>query len=285
MPTPIITLPHACDTHFHVFGPADRYPYGSDLRYRPPTLGLDDYLEEARAMGVTRYVLVQPSAYGQDNRCMLDAMRVLGTDTCRGIVDLADDTPDSVLAEMDALGVRGVRINVSPVAPEQPGLAARLQPRIRLWTERCQALGWHLDFLLPGWLTLELMPVLRALPIPYTMAHLGMNLAKDGPDSVGFQALLQLLRDVKHAHVKLTGLYRISTLPGFTDVRPMAERLAETAPGQLIWGSDYPHLSFGDNHSTDLLRHVLDWIPDAGHQRSLLVDTPARLFGWETPKA
>ena len=280
MSNPIITLPHACDTHFHVFGPAERYPYGSDLRYQPPTLGLEDYLAEAGVMGVTRYVLVQPSAYAQDNRCMLDAMRVLGNEVCRGIVDLSDDTPDSALADMHELGVRGVRINVSPIAPEQPGLAAKLEPRIRAWTQRCLSLGWHLDFLLPGWLTLELMPVLRALPLPFTMAHLGMNLANAGPKAIGFQALLQLLRDVPHAHVKLTGLYRISTLPGFTDIRPMAELLAETAPQQLIWGSDYPHLSFGENHSTDLLRHVLSWIPDAEHQRSLLVDTPARLFGW-----
>ena len=80
----------ACDTHFHVFGPEERYPYSSDLRYNPPNAPLEDYLEHARELGIERYVFVQPSAYGRDNRCMLDAMRV-GPERCRGIVDIAED--------------------------------------------------------------------------------------------------------------------------------------------------------------------------------------------------
>ena len=71
---------HACDSHFHVFGPNEKYPYGSDqLRYAPPHAPLSEYLKLGNHLGITRYVFVQPSAYGRDNRCMLDAMREVGT--------------------------------------------------------------------------------------------------------------------------------------------------------------------------------------------------------------
>ena len=108
-----------------MFGPADRYPHGGvneKLRYAPPLAPLSDYLELARHLGMERFVFVQPSAYGRDNSCMLDAMREIGVARCRGIVDVDEDAPDSVLAEMDKLGVRGVRINQSPVKPPEAGL-------------------------------------------------------------------------------------------------------------------------------------------------------------------
>ena len=94
---------NACDAHFHVFGPADKYPYGSDqLRYAPPLAPLSEYLQLAKHLGLTRYVFVQPSAYGRDNSCMLDAMKEVGVAHCRGIVDIDEDAPDSMLAEMDS---------------------------------------------------------------------------------------------------------------------------------------------------------------------------------------
>src|SRR5262245_60885982 len=102
----------ACDAHFHVFGPADRYPYdASDLRYRPPHEPLSAYLKLARRLGFARFVLVQPSAYGMDNSCMLDAMAEMAPQVRRGIVHLDEETaPDRQLAEWHRHGVRGVRV-------------------------------------------------------------------------------------------------------------------------------------------------------------------------------
>src|SRR5215831_16897344 len=113
----------ACDAHFHVFGPHDRYPYGPDLRYKPPYEPLEAYLKLARRIGFERFVFVQPSAYGFDNSCMFDAMREMDPALRRGIVDL-DDTAvrDWQLAEWHQLGVRGVRVNISPVQPPEAGL-------------------------------------------------------------------------------------------------------------------------------------------------------------------
>ena len=129
------------------------------LRYALPHAPLSDYLDLAAHLGFERFVFVQPSAYGRDNACMLDAMREVGIARCRGIVDVDENAPDAVLAEMDRLGVRGVRINVSPVKPPEPGFAATMRPRIERLDARCAELGWHLDLLAPGWLTEELLPV------------------------------------------------------------------------------------------------------------------------------
>src|SRR5215468_10229590 len=103
--------PQGCDAHFHVFGPAERYSYGTDLRYRPPLAPLEEYLKVARRLGFVRFVFVQPSAYGLDNSCMLDAMRAMPANVRRGIVDLDETTiTDGELADWHALGVRGIRV-------------------------------------------------------------------------------------------------------------------------------------------------------------------------------
>ena len=271
--------PLSCDCHFHVFGPADRYPYGTDLRYPPPLAPLEDYLALCGLLGIERYVFVQPSAYGRDNTCMLDAMREVGA-KCRGIVDIEENAPDAELARLHAAGVRGVRINVSPVKPHTPGFSATMLPRIDRLHARCTELGWQLDFLTPGWLTSELMPVFKKLKCDFTIAHMGMYLAKDGVKQSGFQELLDLLRHGEgRCWIKLTGVYRMSVAPGFADAAPHARALIETALDRIIWGSDYPHLSFADKvGSVELFNLLGQWAPTDAARKQILVDSPQRLF-------
>jgi len=273
--------PSGCDGHFHVFGPAERYPYNpSDLRYAPPLAPLGDFLALAGKLGLERFVFVQPSAYGRDNRCMLDAMREVGTGRCRGIVDIDENAPDSELSRLHEAGVRGVRINVPPVKPYEAGFAAKLLPRVERLAARCSEIGWQLDFLTPGWLTAELMPTLRKLDLDFTIAHFGLFPAKDGVSQPGFQQLLGLLRQgERRCWVKLTGIYRMSLAQGFADVEPMARALIEAAPDRIIWGSDYPHLSFADKvGSVELWNLLGKWAPDEATRRKILVDNPQRLF-------
>ena len=275
--------PKSCDAHFHVFGPADRYPHGGvneKLRYAPPLAPLSDYLALAQHLGIERFVFVQPSAYGRDNACMLDAMREVGM-RCRGIVDVSEHVPDALLAEMNALGVRGVRINVSTVKPPEPGFSETMRPRIERLDARCAELGWHLDFLTPGWLTEELLPVFARMRCAFSLAHMGMFRAQAGPSQRGFRTLLDLLRHGDgRAWVKLTGSYRMATPPDFADAAPMARALIEAAPNRLIWGSDYPHLSFADKvGSVQLFNLLADWADEAA-RRKILVDNPAALFGF-----
>jgi 2-pyrone-4,6-dicarboxylate lactonase len=273
----------ACDAHFHVFGPAGRYPYGSDLRYQPPHAPLTDYLKLAQRLGFRRFVFVQPSAYGVDNCCMFDAMDELEPSVRRAIVDL-DETAatDRQLGDWHGRGVRGIRVNVSPVRQPEAGLAQSMLPRIARLAAIARELGWHLDFLTPGWLVSELMPMLRELPIEFTVAHFGLFPAKDGVKQPGFQEFLALVKDgSQRCYVKLTGIYRFSQAPGFADVTPFARALIATVPDQLIWGSDYPHLSFHDKVGTiQLYNKLAEWAPDAATRQRILVDNPARLFGF-----
>jgi predicted TIM-barrel fold metal-dependent hydrolase len=271
----------ACDSHFHVFGSEQRYPYSTDLRYTPPSAPLEDYLEHARELGIERYVFVQPSAYGRDNRCMLDAMRAVGPQSCRGIVDIEEDAPGEVLERLDAAGVRGVRINVNPVKPPEPGLSMSLMKRIRALDASCARRGWMLDFLTPGWLTRELIPVFRDLQSSFSIAHLGMFPAMAGPQQPGFTEFVNLVRGCERCWVKLTGAYRISLEPGFADTVPLARALIAAAPGRVIWGSDYPHLSFSDRVDSRRLFALLEsWAPDKRVRDQILVENPLRCFGF-----
>lgn len=265
-----------------MFGAAGRYPYGTDLRYAPPFAPLEDFLALSHRLGIERFVFVQPSAYGRDNRCMLDAMREVGDRRCRGIVDIDENAAESEISRLHALGVRGVRINVPPVKPYEAGFAGKLLPRIERLSARCAEIGWQLDFLTPGWLTSELMPALKKLKHDFTIAHFGLLQAKDGVTQHGFRRLLGLLREGdRRCWVKLTGVYRLSVAEGFSDVLPFARALIEAAPDRVIWGSDYPHLSFADKvGSVELWNLLGSWAPDETTRKKILVDNPQRLFSF-----
>jgi 2-pyrone-4,6-dicarboxylate lactonase len=279
-----VAPPNACDAHFHIFGPAGKYPHVTDdLRYQPPSAPLDAFLGTARRLGFARFVFVQPSAYGLDNACMLDAMAELDPAVRRGIVHLDEaNASDQELARWHERGVRGVRINISPIRKAEAGLADALRPKIVHTADICRGLGWHLDLLLPGWLISELMPTLRALPVAFSVAHMGLFPARDGVAQPGFREFLSLVGDgSKRCWVKLTGIYRFSQEATFADVKPFAQALIATAPDQLIWGSDFPHLSFHDKVGTvGLYNKLAEWAPDATMRQRILADNPARLFGF-----
>lgn len=269
----------ACDTHFHVFGPHDRYKVASRARYEPPEALLEDYEALAGHLGIERMVFVQPSAYGTDNACMLDAMARVDPALRRGIVDIPEDLPEVEIEALHAQGVRGVRINTSPVAPHDPGRVAALTPRIETLAERLAGRGWCLEFLGPGWLTVALLPVMERLEIDYIIDHIGMFRAADGPRQEGFEALLDHARR-PNCWLKLTGIYRFATAPDFADAKAMVQAAAGVAPDRLLWGSDFPHLSFETVSSVALFNLMADWFPDEADRRRVMVDNPVRLFGF-----
>src|SRR5262249_10595071 len=157
--------------------------------------------------------------YGVDNSCMLDAMAAMDPAVRRGVIHLDEQSvTDLELERWHAVGVRGIRINISPVRQPEAGLATALRPKIVRTAEICRSLGWHIDFLLPGWLISELMPTLRDLPVEFSVAHMGLFSAREGVDQPGFREFLSLVGDgSKRCWVKLTGIYRFSQHPTFAD--------------------------------------------------------------------
>jgi len=223
-------------------------------------------------------VFVQPSVYGKDNSCMLEAMAVMG-EQCRGIVDIEEDIADQELEKFHNFGARGIRVNVSPLTTYEAGFADKLIGRVTRLAERAKGLGWHLQFLFPGWLVQEFMPVLRKLPVPFVIDHMGLFPAKEGVKNPGFQELLSILGEGQ-CWVKLSAVYRISTdLPDYKDAVPFAHALIAKAPDRILWGSNYPHVSFADKvNSLDLLNLLGVWVPNEVQRYKILVENPQNLF-------
>lgn len=263
----------SCDCHFHIFGPYDRFPLDAGRHYDPPEALIPAYLRVAKALGIDRMVIVQPSVYGTDNECSLDAAAQFGLDRARVVAVIDDGISDAGLRDLHARGTRGVRFNAvsgngTPI--EQLDTLAR----------RIATLGWHLQVYSTGPLLADLAPILAMLPVPVVIDHIGGVRTADGLNGAGFQALLKLL-DTGHAYVKLSG-YRISGGPPFADVAPFARALLAAAPERCLWGTDWPHPSLEtwmpeDGHLFDLLG---EWAPDNAARRRVLVENPARLYGF-----
>ena len=265
----------ACDCHAHVLGPPEKYPYVAARSYTPPTALLEDYQALHRVLGIERAVIVQPSVHGTDNQVTLDGIAGYGSNA-RGIAVVEADVDDRELARLHAGGIRGVRLNL--LFGGGVGLQA-LEPL----SERIANLGWHVQLLLDARNLVELAPRLRQLPVAVVVDHMGhMNVAH-GIDHPGFQALLELVRDGT-CWIKLSGNYRISASgPPYADAIPFARALIEAAPDHMVWGTDWPHPALEDfmPNDGDLLDALDDYAPEADLKRTILVDNPARLYGFD----
>ncbi len=271
--------PGACDTHAHICGPIESHPYSDRRIYTPPDAPLTAYRHLLGTLGVERAVLVQPSVYGTDNSVLLGAMAQLGPERCRAVAVVDDDISDEVLAQLDQAGVRGVRVNVVDVAEGKGVLPMATLSRL---ASRVQRFGWHVEFLMHADEYPDLDRQFADFPVDIVLGHLGYMKTDKGIADPGFQSMLRLMQRGK-CWVKLTGPYRISTqsLP-HADTVAFARALLEAAPGQVVWGSDWPHVMVkgampNDGDLADLL---LEWVPE-GLREQVLVQNPATLYGFK----
>jgi predicted TIM-barrel fold metal-dependent hydrolase len=276
---PRITLPsNACDSHFHILGPATRYPYSPDRIYTPPDCLLADYLSLQKSLGLTRCVLVQPSVYGSDNSALLEALQSLGN-TGRGVVVLSGKESTSELRDMDAVGVKGVRVNLVDV--KSPSANLPIEALLRL-QERISSLGWHLELLVHVDKYPNLDKELSTLEVPIVFGHMGYLSRGVNPDHPGMTAMLALLQSGR-AWAKITGPYRIGLEgPPYDTAAEIARRLANHCMERLLWGSDWPHVMVNGPmpHDADLLNAVTDWMPEQDQQQALFSNNPANLYQW-----
>jgi predicted TIM-barrel fold metal-dependent hydrolase len=268
----------ACDSHAHICGPIERYPYSERRVYTPPDALLPAYGRMLDTLGVSRRVLVQPSVYGTDNTVMLAAMAELG-ERSRGVAVVEDDIADPELERLHEAGVRGVRVNVVDVA-EDKGVIA-MSPLAKL-AERVRPYGWHVEFLMHADEFPTLDVTFADFPVDIVLGHLGYMKTDKGLHDPGFQALLRLMKRGK-AWVKLTGPYRISSQPlPHADTIPFAHALLDAAPDRIVWGTDWPHVMVKGAmpNDGDLADMLLEWVPDEGLRERVLVTNPAKLYGF-----
>ena len=274
--------PGACDTHCHVFGPADKFPYAADRSYTPPDAPLDKYLAMLATVGMSRGVLVQGSAHGADNSAMLDALSREPT-RLRGVAVADETVPTAELKRWHALGVRGLRFNHFFRDGQLHYRGGITLEAARKLAPVMQELGWHLQLWIDVKDLPDTIPILKAIGLPVVIDHMGRTDARAGIGTPGFQSLLRLIGD-GGCWVKVSGAHRLSErAPDYPDARPFYEALVRANPERLVWGSDWPHPRMDEALMPDagrLYDLFHDWTSDAETRQRILVTNPVRLYGF-----
>lgn len=268
-------LEGACDCHVHIYE-LERYPLASTSTYGPPQASWHDYAAVQKHLHLTRAILVQPTGYGYDNRCLLDALELSGG-VARGIVVIRPDTPMNELQAMHDAGVRGVRFMM---IPGSGGVLA--WDDLEVVASRVAEFGWVINLQLDGRDFAQYEARLHALPCLLTIDHIGKFLEPVATDHPGFRSLLKLL-DAGRTWVKLSAPYETSKIgpPHYDDVSNLARALVEAHPERCLWASNWPHPGRKPvPDDADMLALLSHWAPDSAVRRKILVDNPEKLYGF-----
>lgn len=279
----------ACDCHTHVFGPAARYPFAAGRTYTPGDASIENLLALHRHLGIERVVIVHPSPYGADNSCTIDALRIIGP-SARGVAVIDEAVSEAELDDMHAAGVRGVRVNLETAGISDPGHAVAT---VLATARRVAARGWHVQTFTRPPIVLALAGMIGEMPTPLVIDHFGHMRAEQGLDQPGCAAMLRMLESGR-AYVKLSAAQRVSSQPDCADAAVLAQALINANPERVLWGSDWPHPGgkpgaarnvaimepFNPVDDGVALNRAAAWAGSAEHIRKLLVENPARLYGF-----
>lgn len=271
----------AWDTHAHIFGPSDQFPYAPGRGYTPPDAPAENFIALLDHFGLARGVAVQGNAHGYNNRVLLDALTRY-PQRLRGVAITDTRIAPETLRDWHELGMRGLRFHLFPQKPNYVrGVGLDV---FEVFRKTMAELGWVMQIFCDPAMMREAAPVLREISreMPVIVDHYMMLPASRGVSDPDFQALLRLVGE-GHVHTKVSAPYRVSAqFPDYADARALHDALVAANPERLLWGTDWPHPSIDtavmpdDGHLLDLL---MDWTPDAATLRRILVETPERLFG------
>jgi predicted TIM-barrel fold metal-dependent hydrolase len=278
----------ACDCHVHTFDP-QHFPYSPLRPYTPEPVSVGELQSLHKALHMSRVIVVQTTVYAADNAGVLDAMKQLGP-RARGVAVIDDKTPDSALDEMDRAGIRGMRLNLETAGETDPAMGRK---RFQAAVERIKNRKWHIQIYARLSVIEGIKDQVASAPMPVVFDHFAGTPAAPGIDQPGFKSLLGLLRSGK-AYVKISAPYRSSTMaPDYPDVAPLAKALVAANPRQILWGSDWPHpglpvpsrskeeiTPFFKIDDGQILNLLPTWVPDATVRKTILVENPAKLYGF-----
>jgi D-galactarolactone isomerase len=263
----------ACDTHMHIYD--SRYQVAASSLLRPPDATVEQYRKVQAALGLQRVVVVQPSTYGLDNSCTVDAVAEFGADA-RAVVVVDDHVTDRELERLTLLGARGARFHMLP------GGAVPWEI-MHAVAERIVGFGWHIQLQMNGRDLLDRIDALLALPTQLVVDHVGRFMPPVEPDDERFSVLLRLL-DTGRCWVKLSAPYESATdvTHEYAAVARLVRALVDRAPERMLWATNWPHPGQADPPSlVDLSRLALEWMADADVRRRVLVDNPAVLYEFD----
>jgi predicted TIM-barrel fold metal-dependent hydrolase len=265
--------PGATDCHHHVYD--GRFPLVPGAQYRPGDATADDYAAFRARIGFARSVVIQPSVYGTDNACTLDAVARLGAGRARAIAVVSGDEDKSDLAALGRGGVVGVRLQA--VGPSRGNVA-----RLERLAARVDEMGWHLQLHLDPDLLVDAAPRLQALPVTMVLDHFGRIPHPDGPAHPAFAVAAGLVERGR-TWVKLSAGYHFSRSgpPGYADVGALTRAFLRLAPERMLWATDWPHPTEAVKPDISvLLDCFVEWAGDDATARRVLVDNPATLYGF-----
>jgi len=281
----------ACDTHVHVIPDPAKFPFWSGRVYTPPVDTAEDLLALQKALHIDRVVIVTPSVYGTDNSATLDGIKQLGQERARGVAVIGPKTSAADLDAMHKGGIRGIRVNLEQGGVSDPAVAARLLDEA---VARLAGRPWHLQIYARLTLVAALTDKFSAAPVPVVFDHFAGAKAALGVGQPGFDAVVNLVR-IGKAYVKISGAYRASSqAPDYAEVAPFARALIDANADRIVWGTDWPHPDsriLPDRRATDiappvpvddgrLLNLLPEWAPNAAVRKKILVENPARLYGY-----
>ena len=271
---PRFTLPPgSCDAHCHVFGPGDKFPYAPNRRYTPADAPKEMLAALHGHLGVERAVIVQASCHGTDNAAMLDCI-ASDPKRYRGVAIVDDGFTDADYDRLDRGGVRGVRFNFVKHLGGAPDMAV-----FNRVIDRVKSRGWHAVLHVDAPDIIPLSDMIRNLPLPFVIDHMGRVPSADGVVQLPLRALIELSRR-ENCWIKVCGSERIS-MPPYAAAVPIARALVQAAPTRVLWGTDFPHPNAThETDEADLVDLVPQFAPEVLAQKRLLVDNPARLYGF-----
>jgi predicted TIM-barrel fold metal-dependent hydrolase len=280
----------ACDCHTHIHPNPEKFPFFAGRVYTPELASPEEMSALHRALQIERVVIVTPSVYGPDNSATLFGMMARGP-TARGVAVIDDKTTESDLDSMNKAGFRGIRLNLATGGVNDPTVG---RPRFQAAVERIKARGWHVQLFTSLAMISAIKDLVAASPVPVVFDHFGGAQAALGVEQPGFADLVELVQSGK-AYVKISGAYRASKLgPDFPDAALLARALIAANSDRIVWGTDWPHpdsVTPAGKKVTDvtplfqiddgrLLNQLPVWAPDAAVRKKILVDNPARLYGF-----
>jgi predicted TIM-barrel fold metal-dependent hydrolase len=280
----------ACDCHTHIHGDPEKFPFFAGRVYTPELASPEEMAALHKALHIDRVVIVTPSVYGTDNSATLFGIKARGP-AARGVAVIDEKTADSDLDAMNQAGIRGIRLNLATGGVSDPAVGG---PRFQAAVERVKNRNWHIQLFTGLPMISALKGQFAASPVPVVFDHFGGAQAELGVDQPGFADLVELVRSGK-AYVKISGAYRASKLgPDYSDAAPLARALIAANSDRIVWGTDWPHpdsVTPPGRKATDvqplhqiddgrLLNQLPVWAPDAAIRNKILVDNPARLYGF-----
>jgi predicted TIM-barrel fold metal-dependent hydrolase len=280
----------ACDCHTHIFGDSKRFPFWTGRAYTPEMALPEEMAALHRALHMERVVIVTPSVYGTDNSATLYGMKARGANA-RGVAVIDERTPERELAAMDRAGVRGIRLNLATAGLTDPAGGRR---RFQVLSSLLKRPGWHIQINTDLGVLSAIKDLVLDSPVPVVIDHFGGLLAKLGMEQPGFADLIELVRSGR-AYVKISAAYRSSTqAPDYSDMVPFARALVAANADRVVWGTDWPHPDAAITSSRPsgevapllpiddgrLLNQLAVWAPDPAVRKRILVDNPARLYGF-----